>query len=146
MIGRARSALVAAVLALSVGCSGSSSGDVVCAPCPPPVTVTVSGLHLLADGGWRLRACIDDLPCRDLRVPPPGATGAACGSIPCVRDGDTLRITLDGEPRSLAGLPVRVTASRPGHAEVVRGTGAMTFTAGRKPCVCDRADGAVALG
>lgn len=146
MIGRVRSAPAAAVLALCAGCSGSSSGQVVCSPCGPPVTVTVSGLGQLVGDGWRVRVCVGELPCTALPVPGRKAT-PSCGQVPCNWAGpDALQVTLSGEARPLAGLPVRVTASRRGKTGVVQGTATMAFTAGRKPCGCDRAHADVRVG
>ncbi|MEU8344438.1 hypothetical protein AB0C74_22285 [Spirillospora sp. NPDC048832] len=139
-----RTAPAAAILALCVGCSGSSSGDVVCAPCGPPVTVTVSGLGQMAGDGWRLRVCVGDLPCKSLPVPE--RASASCGRVPCTwMSPDALQLTLDGEPRRLAGVPVRVTTSKRGEAGARRAA-TMAFTAGRKPCGCDRAHADVRLG
>ncbi|MFA1540361.1 hypothetical protein [Actinomadura monticuli] len=140
-----RPAPAAAFLALCAGCSGSSSGQVLCAPCAPPVTVSVSGLRALAGDRWRIRVCVGDLPCTTLPVS--ARATPSCGRVPCTWSGpDALQVTLGGEARPLAGVPVRVTASRKGKAGGVQGAATMTFTAGRKPCGCDRAHADVRVG
>ncbi|MFA1549708.1 hypothetical protein [Actinomadura chokoriensis] len=143
MIGRARSVPAAAVLALCAACSASSPGQVVCAPCPSPVTVAVSGLPWSAGDAGRLRVCVGDLPCTDVSS---SERGLSCKGVSCVPVGDALRITLGGKPRTVANLPVRVTASRGKRQDVRQGTATMTFTKGREPCGCDSAHATVALG
>ncbi|WP_433465669.1 hypothetical protein [Spirillospora sp. CA-128828] len=140
----------AVLLALCAGCSSSSSGQILCAPCPSPATVSVTGVDRLIGDGRHMRVCVGDQPCTDLRVPPSDATTAppSCGTLSCSLNGSgTLQITLnERDAHSLAEQPVRVTASKKGGRDVLRGSGTMRFTDDKGPCACDHAHADVALG
>ncbi|TMQ94210.1 hypothetical protein ETD83_24245 [Actinomadura soli] len=140
--------LAAAVMALCVGCSSSSSGgDVICAPCRPPVMVTVSGLDRLTVEGVRMRVCVGEQPCADFRVTRrPETESFSCGSVACsLLETGALQVTLpQREARTVADLPVRVTASsRQGQRE---GAATMKYVPDKGPCKCDYSYANVALG
>ncbi|TDB80071.1 hypothetical protein E1264_34635 [Actinomadura sp. KC216] len=148
MIGGRRLPLAAAVMALCVGCSSSSSGgDVVCGPCRPPVMVTVSGLDRLTVEGVRMQVCVGGQPCADFRVTRlPGMNSSSCGSVACsLLETGALQVTLPQRTaRTVADQPVRVTASsRQGQRE---GAATMTFVAEKGPCGCDYSYADVVLG
>ncbi|MGP4023178.1 hypothetical protein [Actinomadura sp. 3N407] len=135
--------LAAAAMALSLGCSSSSDGEVICAPCRPPVMVTVTGLDRFAGDGWSMRMCVGELPCTEFRVPRRAGSGS-CGPLACFLDEKgALQVTLQQrDARTVADLPVRVTAHG---TDALRGSGTMTYVPDKGPCRCDYSYARVAL-
>ncbi|WUH99499.1 hypothetical protein OHR68_39425 [Spirillospora sp. NBC_00431] len=146
MIGRSWPVFAAAVMALCVGCSSSASeGRPQCAPCPPPVGVSIAGVDWKAADGGRIRICVGDLPCVDSRVT--RAEGpVSCDSVGCSASGaNTLNVTL-GErgARRVAAMPVLVTAWS--GKERRQGAGTMAYTPDSGPCPCEQSHAHVSLG
>ncbi|RFS86851.1 hypothetical protein D0T12_00775 [Actinomadura spongiicola] len=140
--------LAAALLALCVGCSSSSSnGQAICGPCPMPVTVTVSGLDQVTAEGVRMHLCVGEMPCTSFRLTRRDET-VSCGSVACSLDetGSTrmLHLTLaQKDARKVADLPVRVTAST--RKEQRQGEATMTYVHQGEPCGCNYSRADIAL-
>ncbi|MGH3244388.1 MAG: hypothetical protein ACRDNL_28710 [Spirillospora sp.] len=146
MIGRSWTVSAAVVMALCVGCSSSASeGRPLCAPCPLPVRVSISGIDWNASDGGRIRVCVGDLPCVESRVTREAGV-VTCASVGCQAIGtNTLNVTLDEKnARRVAEFPVRVTAWS--GKERWQGAGAMEYTSGGSgPCACPRSHAHVSL-
>lgn len=145
MIGGSRPVVAAAVLALCTGCS-SSNGRAICAPCPPPVTITVTGFDRLAGDDGRMRICVGDLPCSAFRIDRRATQDpVSCDEVMCwLDDTGALHVALRHRAaRTVADLPVRVTASSSGDRR--QGSGTMTYVSGKEPCRCDSANARLTL-